>query len=178
MPNYLGVATDAAAFVSGTIDGAVIGSKNPVAITGSTISSTGNMATGGNHTVSGALVSSGVSVGAKSPAPVTATVGTVLTAAQMLTGNILRSGPAAAYTDTTDTAAAIVASIPGAQIGMGYELSIANTVAFAATIAAGAGVTLAGTTALAASSSRKFVVTITAIAIPAVTLTGISSGTL
>ncbi|MHB8914725.1 MAG: beta strand repeat-containing protein [Thiobacillus sp.] len=124
---------------------------------------------------SGILVATGASVGAKSAAA-NATVGNAtLPAAQMLTGNILRSGSTAAYTDTTDTAANIIASIPGAVVGVGYELTIANTVAFADTIAAGTGVTLVGNTAIAASSSRKYVVTITNVTTPAVTLAGVSS---
>lgn len=117
-------------------------------------------------------------IGYKTVASVTVTGNATLTAANMMTGNILRSGPTSAYTDTTDTAANIVASIPNPVIGSGYELNIANTVAFACTLAAGGGVTLAGTTAIAASASRKYVVTVTNVVTPAVTITGISSGTL
>lgn len=130
----------------------------------------------GSLQVASGIVGTGAVVGAKS-ASANSTVGaSTLTAAQMLTGNILRSGSTAAYTDTTDTAANIVASIPNAVVGIGYELTIANTVAFTETIAAGAGVTLAGTTLISASSSRKFVVTITDVTTPAVTITGVSSG--
>lgn len=125
---------------------------------------------------SGGIVSTGAVVGAKSVATDTTVGASTITAAQMLTGDIIRSGSTAAYTDTTDTAANIIASIPNAIVGVGYELTIANTVAFDDTIAAGAGVTLAGTTLISASSSRKFVVTITDVTTPAVTITGVSSG--
>jgi len=93
-------------------------------------------------------------------------------------GVILRSGSTAAYTDTTDTAANIVAAIQGCQIGTAFQLRITNTVAFIDTIAAGAGVTLAGTTAIAASTYRDFVGVVTNVVTPAVTLTGTGSGTL
>ena len=101
-----------------------------------------------------------------------------LTAASLVGGVITRSGSIAAYSDTTDTATAIVAAIANAQVGTSFDLTIINTVAFAETIVAGTGVTLAGTTTLAASSSRRFIGTITNFGTPAVTLTGISSGTL
>ena len=134
------------------------------------ISDSGNLSIGGSFTAHGAVV------GTKS-APTNATVGaSTLTAGQMLTGNIIRTGSTAAYTDTTDTAANIIASIPNPIFGVGYELTIVNTVAYTETIAAGTGVTLRGTTTIAASSSRKFVVIITNITTPAVDLVGICSG--
>lgn len=116
-----------------------------------------------------------LTAGFKSPATNTTAGNGTLTAAEMQAGNILRSGPTAAYTDTTDTATAILAQMPNAQIGVGYELTIVNTVAFACTLVGGTGVTLSGNTSLAASSSRKYVVTVTGITTPAVTITGISS---
>jgi hypothetical protein len=122
------------------------------------------------------LTVTGAVSGAKSVASVATVGSTTLTAAQMLTGNIKRSGSVAGYADTTDTATNIIASIPNAAAGVGYELTIANTVGFIDTIAAGAGVTLSGTTAIAASASRKYVVTITNVSAPAVTITGVSSG--
>ena len=109
---------------------------------------------------------------------VTSGTGATLTAAQMLGGVINRSGPVGIYSDTTDTAAAIVAAIPFAAVGLSFRLRILNTVAAIETILAGSGVTLAGTTANAASAWRDYVGTITNVASPAVTLTGIGSGTL
>jgi len=121
-------------------------------------------------------VFSTILAGPKPVASISAVGNTVLLAGQMLSGNILRGGSTAAYTDTTDTAANIVASILNAVAGVGYGLTIANNTAYQCTLAAGTGVTLAGNTAIAPSSSRKYVVTITNVASPAVTITGISSG--
>ncbi len=99
-------------------------------------------------------------------------------AANMLAGVINRTGPGGAYADATDTATALVGAIPFAQVGLAFRLRVLNTVAFANTITAGSGVTLAGTTAIAASTWRDYLGTITNVGTPAVTLTGIGSGTL
>lgn len=105
---------------------------------------------------------------------VTATAGTTLTAAQLTGGLITRTGPTANYTDTTDTAVNIIAAIPNALTGTCFELIIINTVAFVGTIAAGAGVTLAGTTTLAASSTRRYLGTVTSAT--TVELRGVHAG--
>lgn len=73
----------------------------------------------------------------------TAGAGT-LNAAAIVGGVISRSGPTGAYSDATDTAANIIAALPNSDVGQSWELTIVNTVAFAETITAGAGVTLAG----------------------------------
>lgn len=67
--------------------------------------------------------------------------GATLTVANMLTYVLLRSG-AAGVTDTTPTAAAIVAGIPGATVGMGWRWTIRNANTGTLTLAAGSGVTL------------------------------------
>ena len=82
-----------------------------------------------------------------------------LTAALLLGQLVVRSGPTAAFTDTTDTAANIIAAIltaaPSAAIGFSFDAYIvnntgnANTTGYAQTIAAGTGVTLSGVTAIA-----------------------------
>ncbi len=108
---------------------------------------------------------------------VTSTTGTTLTAAQF-SGIIVRSGPTAAYSDTTPTAAEIVASIATPANGLAYFLVIENTVAFAATVVAGTGVTLVGSTGIAASFTRLYLVTITnaSSGSEAVTLQGLMQG--
>lgn len=116
--------------------------------------------------------------GALSVNAVTTVGAATLSAANLVGGVIMRSGSTAAYTDTTDTATNIVAAIPNAQIGTSFRLRIVNSVAFIDTIAAGTGVTLSGTTAIAASTYRDYVGIITAVTTPAVTLYGIGSGTL
>lgn len=104
----------------------------------------------------------------------TATADTLLIAS-LLKRAIYRTGPTAAYGDTTDTAANIVAAIPDAEVGMGFEFTIVNTVAFANTLAAGVGVTLAGVTSIAASYSRRYLCELTNVGLgtEAVTITGL-----
>lgn len=87
--------------------------------------------------------------------------------AQIATGYIKRSGSGAAYTDTTDTATAIIKALQGNDQGIDvvpgttFRLIVANTVAFALTFAAGTGVkTGDGTLDIAASKVREYLVTI------------------
>lgn len=68
-----------------------------------------------------------------------------LTAAALLGGLITRTGPVAAYTDTTVSAAAIVTAIGQFSLGGTFPIKIKNGTAFAQTLAAGAGVTLPAT---------------------------------
>lgn len=74
----------------------------------------------------------------------TAGAGT-LTAAALVGDQILRTGPVAAYTDTTDTAALIVAAFPGGLAAGSNIVRIKNATAFVQTLAAGTGVTLPAT---------------------------------
>lgn len=130
--------------------------------------------TTGDTSVEGSLI------GLRKTTAVSGTTGATLLVAQLLTGLIYRTGPTAAYGDTIDTAANIVGAIPNAQVGMGFEFTLVNTVAFANTIAAGTGVTLAGVTAVSASASRRFLLELTNVtaASEAVTLTGLMEGSL
>jgi|GEM_PF-3005503 len=91
-----------------------------------------------------------------------ATVGAgTLTAAAINGGVITRSGSTAAYTDTTATAAQIVAGMPaGRAVGSTFLLIIKNTVAFAQTLSGGSGVTLSGQTIIPPNSAGVFLVTI------------------
>lgn len=91
-----------------------------------------------------------------------------LTGAAIGSGVITRTGPTAGYTDTTDTAANIVAALAGnaSEVdmveGLKFELLYINTVASAMTLAAGVGVTLgtlgSNTTGVSASAVRKYLV--------------------
>ncbi len=65
-----------------------------------------------------------------------------LTAAGLIGGLITRTGPVAAYTDTTATAAQIVTAIGSFVSGATFQVEIKNGTAFLQTIAAGTGVTL------------------------------------
>lgn len=66
---------------------------------------------------------------------------------------------------TTDTAAAIVAAIPNAQVGMAYDLYVRNSSGSAntATVAGGTGVTTHGTMTIAQNVTRRFVVVLTSL---------------
>lgn len=82
-----------------------------------------------------------------------------LTGAALWGGTITRTGPVAAYTDTTDTAALIIAAISNAVIGESWEVTIKNTVPFTATLAGGSGVTLSGQTIIPPNSVGRFLLT-------------------
>lgn len=74
--------------------------------------------------------------------PITTVGAGVLTGAGLVGGLITRTGPVAAYTDTTDTAAAIVTAIGSFVSGGTFVITIKNATAFTQTLAAGSGVTL------------------------------------
>lgn len=85
--------------------------------------------------------------------------GITYTASQFVDSVLLsRSGPAGPFSDTTPTAAQIVAAIPGCEVGTGYSFYIRNTTAQTLTLVAGTGVTLAGTTTVAGTKTRFYIV--------------------
>jgi len=100
----------------------------------------------------------------------------VLTGAGIAGGVITRSGSTAVYTDTTDTAANIIAAMPNANIGQSFELVVKNTVGFAQTITGGTGVTVSGISIVPANSAVRFLVTYTAAA--TVTMVGLYASSL
>lgn len=90
-----------------------------------------------------------------------ATVGNVVwPVGYLLGGWIDRSGPGAGYADTTPSADQILAAMPELVRGDNFPLLVTSSVAFANTIVAGAGITFAGTTAVAASSTRTYLLTL------------------
>lgn len=98
-----------------------------------------------------------------------------LTAAGIIGGVITRSGSIAAYTDTTATAAQIVAAIGAPFVGQSFFLELINTTAFTETVAAGSGVTLSGSMIVAGNSTATFLVTLTSLS--AVTILRVASST-
>lgn len=98
-----------------------------------------------------------------------------LTAAQMVNGIVNVSGQTTAQDVTTAAAAALVALIPNVQIGSSFEFTLRNahTSSGAVTVVAGAGVTLALTTAVPISKTQIYRGIVTAIDTPAVTLYGL-----
>jgi hypothetical protein len=100
----------------------------------------------------------------------------VLTGAQLATGILLRAGPTAGYGDTFPDANSLVASLisnmyvgsaanlfnlVGVQPGSAFRFRYINSVAFANTPVAGVGVTLGANSAVAASSVKEYLITIT-----------------
>lgn len=76
--------------------------------------------------------------------PITADSAQVITIAAILGGLILRSGATAGRTDTSDTAANILAAAPAMDIGDSIEFTVSNTSGFSITLAGGTGVTASG----------------------------------
>jgi len=114
------------------------------------------------------------------------TTGVTITAAQIIQGIFKHSGENAAQTDTTDTAANIVALIPGctgsATAGQSFtfvyrNLSAANTIVLAGgtNVTFDNGATL--TTTVAVNTTREYIGTVTSCGTPAVTLTLVGSQT-
>lgn len=92
-------------------------------------------------------------------------------AASIAKGSIVRSGATVAVTDTTDTAANILACVANPIVGMSWRLMITNnnTASGAITFGAGAGVTITGS--LAITTTGEYEVTITGVSTPAITIT-------
>lgn len=103
-----------------------------------------------------------------------AATGGTIPALSWLGGFLVRSGQVAT-SDTTDTAANIVSAWPGAKVGDTAPLFVVNLDTGTMTVVAGTNVTLAGTTTVVASAMRIYLLKVTAIATPAVTLQGVAS---
>lgn len=84
-----------------------------------------------------------------------------LTAAGLVGGQISRTGPVANYSDTTATAAAIVAALPGFVVNQTFLIRIKNGTAFTQTILAGTGVTLPATILVPPFSNGNYFATVT-----------------
>lgn len=104
--------------------------------------------------------------------------GVTLSVANFVAATLLtRSGPGGIFSDTTPTAAAIVAAIPGCEVGTGYDLYVKNTTAFTMTLVAGSGITLSGTTTVTATQTRLYKIQVTNIGAgtEAATVVGVST---
>lgn len=103
--------------------------------------------------------------------PITTVGNGVLTAAGLLGGVITRTGPVANYTDTTDTAAAIVNAIGVFSLGGTFPFIIKNATAFTQTLQAGSGVTLPVTGVIGPFQEGEYFATIGGtVAVPTVTV--------
>ena len=99
----------------------------------------------------------------------------VILAANMAPGTTTRGGTqTAVFTDTTDTAANLIAGLPSlSAVGESFTWSYVNNTVFPATIHAGSGVTLTDTV-VPAHSWAKFLVTYSAVG--AVTIAAVEQG--
>lgn len=91
-----------------------------------------------------------------SEAAVSATSGTTLTAAQLLTGQIARTGPTAAFSDATDTAANIITALGGFVVGQSFTFNFKNATTWPATLTAGSGVTMASGAVISPNSTGLY----------------------
>lgn len=88
--------------------------------------------------------------------------GTII-AADVVSQQTARSGPVAAFTDTTDTAALIIAALPsGSPVGFSFRWTYQNNTAYNATLAGGTGVTISGNSIVPALTSATYLVTYSA----------------
>jgi hypothetical protein len=86
------------------------------------------------------------------PGAMSADAASTITVAMMQGGFIRRTGNTSAHTDTTDTAANILAANPNMDIGDTFVVLVNNVVAYAITVAGGTGVTMGTKTVIPAST--------------------------
>lgn len=111
------------------------------------------------------------------PSPVEASTGEILLAMDLLSPIIIRSGPAAPFTDTTDTAVNYVGALNSPYLGEPEALRLINTTASTWTLAPGTGFIFmgnltAGNFVIPANSSKTLSFYVTNILRPAVSVYG------
>lgn len=106
-----------------------------------------------------AAISGGSQAGQNAIGTNTTTTGTTLVAAQMTTGILNRSGPTAAFSDTTDTAANI-AALTGAPAV--YTQAFKNLTAFPMTLNGGSGVTMSAKNVIPPNSVANYLINVNA----------------
>lgn len=92
--------------------------------------------------------------------PITTVGNGTLTAAALLGGLIVRTGPVAAYSDATDTAAAMLTAIGSFHLGATFPFTIKNATAFVQTLTAGSGVTLPATVLIGPFQEGEYYATV------------------
>lgn len=106
--------------------------------------------------------------------PISSGTGATVSGTNIVGGVITRTGPTSAFTDTTDTAAAIIAALPvNTPLSTTWFFFSRNTTPYAQTIAAGGGVSLAGDVVVPANS--LWVAQIQYTSLNVVTITGLAS---
>lgn len=122
---------------------------------------TGRPAATTEQTTTGAIAALAATEGAPFVVTTITTVGNgVLTAAGLVGGEIVRTGPVAAFSDATAAASAIIAALPAAIVNSSFNILVKNATAFTQTITAGANVTLPATVIIPAFSVANYVGTV------------------
>lgn len=104
-----------------------------------------------------ALATLGQAIPAHVNTQLATSVGDVISAAALIGAVVTRTGTAADFTDTCDTAAAIIAALPGeTPLNFRWEIYIRNTTAFFETIAQGTGIALVGNKIIPPNSTGVF----------------------
>lgn len=117
-----------------------------------------------------ALYSAAASADNQASATVTALNATGTLTAAAIKGGIVTSTTAAAVVATTDTATNILAQLDSPAVGDTIRLKVVNTGPNSFTVSAGAGVTIAGTAAIATLTSRDLLARVDAVGTPGVTI--------
>jgi len=119
----------------------------------------------GGFTVGGAplATSGGAMLDKATPTTDSTAAAITYTAAMLLTKLLLRDPNGAGRSDVTPTAALLLAALPGAKVGSGFEFTIRNTADAneTITVTAGSGCTLSGTMTIGQNNSRRFRVVFT-----------------
>lgn len=101
-----------------------------------------------------------------------------IAAAKMVNAILDRNGTTANRSDTTDTAAALLALVPGAVVGSTFAFTyrnISTTINQILTLGGGVGVTISGNASIAAGQSQRYVARFTNVGTPVVTLYAVSN---
>lgn len=101
-------------------------------------------------------------INTRSVSIVNSNTGVTLTAAQIATHHVSRTGTAVApISDTLPTAALLLAQFAKAGVGQGFEFTIGNNTGQVLTVLLNTGITMAGTVTIATGTRRTFVLTFT-----------------
>lgn len=134
----------------------------------------------GNLTVAGTLDAGSINETAIINTAITTVGNGTLTAAGIIGGLITRTGPVVAFTDTTDTAVAMVAAVTTPFVGQTFFISIKNATPYLQTISPGTGVTLPPTAIIGPFEIGNYYITFTSLTTVAFThfgTTAIASST-
>ena len=101
------------------------------------------------------------------------------TAAEIISGLILRDTNGASRSDVTPSAADLLAAVEGAQVNSGFKFHIRNTADAAETITmtAGTGITISGTATIAQNNGKNFLAVFTNVTSGSEAVTIYSLGT-